>query len=267
MIPQSPFLVVAAVRDGQIDALRTFLRSMNTTVGHADPENSLVPFGRFDRLHIARFVILELHTIDEIKEFGVTPHPWRPSLAFLGDCDGDSDTFLAELTSFAGPGLKKIFSFCEGFSEESTHLLAWMKEHSIRPKANYINWIGRTVRQVREEAALHQSLSEYLQKIVDDVDRKNTRALRQKLLSHVELEKQAGRLTLTPPAARSSRARRPPSRAALSSCLRPPSLPGDYANRNARTLKSSSGQIAGMSRTSPAWRTMTSPTSSMCWAM
>ena len=199
MTPQSTFMIVAAIREGQMESLSSLLASMNKTVGHADPGNGLVPFGRFDRLHVARFVILELKTANEIREYGLTPHEWRPSLAFLGDCDADRDSFLRELAALAGPGLGKIFSFCEGFSGESTPLLQWMKEHSINPSANYINWIGRTVKQVREERALHQSLSTCLQEILETIGRENTRAIRQKLLSHVEKEKQAGRLTLTPP--------------------------------------------------------------------
>ena len=199
MTPQSTFLIVAPIRDGQMENLRALLVSMNKTVGLADPENDLVPFGRFDRLHVARFVILEAKTADDIKEFGLAPYEWQPSLAFLGDCDGDGTSFLAELTVHAGPGLKKIFSFCKGFSEDDGNLLKWLQEHTIQPRANYINWIGRTVKQVREETELHKSLSTYLQEIAGDIGRENTRALRQKLLSHVEIEKQAGRLTLTPP--------------------------------------------------------------------
>ncbi len=197
MTPQSTFLISAVIRDGQMENLRNLLGSMNGTGGRVDPENVLVPFGRFDRLHVARFVILEAKTADDIKVFGLAPYDWRPTLLFVGDCDGDRDSFLAELVARAGPGLKKIFSFCEGFSED--RLLDWLKEHNIRPKANYVNWIGRTVRQVHEEEALHQSLSNHLQKIVDGVGRENCRALRQKLLSHVEVEKQAGRLTVTAP--------------------------------------------------------------------
>ncbi len=198
MTPQSTFLIVAPLRDGHIERLRVLLRSMNKAVGQANPENSLVPFGRFDRLHVARFVILELHTAEDIKEYGLTPHNWQPSLAFLGDCDGDSQTFLAELAAYAAPGLKKIFSFCEGFSEEND-LRVWMQAHSIRPQANYVNWLGRTVRQVHEEAALHRSLALCLEKIVAAEGRDNYRALRQKLLTHVEIEKAEQRLTLTPP--------------------------------------------------------------------
>jgi hypothetical protein len=199
MTPQSTFMIVAAIREGQMESLRSLLVSMNKTVGHADPENAVVPFSRFDRLHVARFVILELKTANDMQAYGLTPHAWRPSLAFLGDCDGGRDSFLKELSTLAGPGLRKIFSFCEGFSEDSSPLLDWMQEHSINPSANYINWIGRTVRQVREERALHQSLSACLQEIVETTGRENTRAIRQKLLSHVEKEKYAGRLTLTLP--------------------------------------------------------------------
>ena len=197
MIPQSTFMVLSAVRDGQLQNLRTLLATMNRSAGLVNPDNSLVPFGRFNRLHAARFAILQANTADDIKEHGVSPYPWRPSLVFLGDCDGDTNSFLAELASKAGPGLKKIFSFCEGYSEDKNDLLQWMTARNIQPDVNYINWLGRTVIQIREEAALHESLSKYLQKIVADVGRENSRALRQKLLSHVEMEKQRG-LTLTP---------------------------------------------------------------------
>ena len=199
MTPQSSFMIVAVVLDGQMEKLRQLLATMNTIPAHADPDNNLVPFNRFDRLHFARFMIIESVTADEIKAFGVTPEPWQPTLAFFGDIDGDKDSFLAELAEQAGSGLKEIFSFCEGFFKENDDLLQWMKEHDIQPDANYVNWIGRTVKQVHEEDALHQSLSVCLQDTVADIGRENTRDLRQKLLSHVEMEKHAGRLTLTPP--------------------------------------------------------------------
>ena len=199
MTPQSTFMIVATVSDAQLKKLRQLLATMNNLPGHANPDNSLVPFGRFERLHFARFMIIEAITADEIREFGVTPRPWPPTLAFFGDIDGDKDSFLAELAEHAGTGLKKIFSFCDGFAEDGNNLIDWMKQHDMQPQANYINWLGRTVKQIHEEAALHKSLTRYLQEIVDDIGRENTLDLRQKLLSHVELEKHAGRLTLTPP--------------------------------------------------------------------
>lgn len=200
MTPQSTFMICATVRDGQLENLRTLLASMNKIIAHADPNNELLPFGQFDRLHFARFTIIEAKTAEEIRAFGVTPRPWQPTLAFLGDCDGERDSFLAELVELAEPGLNKIFSFCVGYPDANSEgLLAWMKAHNIQPKASYVNWVGRTVKQVHEEAALHRCLSTYLLQIADEIGRENTRTLRQVLLSHVELEKKAGRLTLTPP--------------------------------------------------------------------
>ncbi|MEN8174391.1 MAG: hypothetical protein ABFS23_01425 [Pseudomonadota bacterium] len=199
MTPQSTFLILAEIREGEMEALRSLLATMNRVAGHANPDNPLVPFGRFERLHVARFVILEAKTADEIRQHGVEPYPWRPSLAFLGDCDGDSEAFLIELAMHASAGLEQIFSHCEGFSAQQDDLLEWMSSHNIRPQANYVNWIGRTVRQVREEAALHRSLAEYLPAAIEEAGRENTRDLRQKLLSHVEMEMHAGRLSLTAP--------------------------------------------------------------------
>lgn len=198
MTPQSNFMIVDTVRSDRLERLRSLLLSMNKSPGLADPENRLLPFGQFDRLHMARFVIIEAVTADEIKAYGVNPKPWQPALAFLGDCDGDRDAFLAQLVEIAGDGLESIFAHCENYPDpNSGDLLSWMKNHHIEPAANYVNWLGRTVRQVHEEATLHRSLSTYLQQIVYEVGRENTRALRQKLLSHVEMEKAAGHLTLT----------------------------------------------------------------------
>lgn len=201
MTPQSSFMIVAPITDSHLEEMQMLLGSMNQKEidGHANPKNDLVPFGQFDRLHFARFTIIEAKTAEEIREFGVTPRPWQPKLAFIGDIDGERDSFLAELAENAGPGLTKIFSLCDSFSIEDDNLLEWMIEHNVESAASYVNWIGRTVKQIQEESALQKSLSKYLSAIADDVGREKTRALRQKLLSHVEIEKHEGRLTLTPP--------------------------------------------------------------------
>lgn len=199
MTPQSNFMIVASVRNGELQALRSLLASMNKSAGLADPANALVPFGEFESLHMARFVIIEALTGDEIKAFGVDPRPWRPALAFLGDFDGDRVSFVTELAERADQGLKRIFAHCEGFTH-AFDLASWMLAHNIEPAANYVNWLGRTVRQVREEAALHACLSAYRSKIVAETGRDDPRALRQKLLSHVEMQKHAGLLKLSPEA-------------------------------------------------------------------
>ena len=197
MTPQSSFMVLAPLADGRVEELRSLLASMNLGPGMADPENALVPFGRFERLHFARFVILEAPTAGDIAVYGLAPSEWPISLAFLGDCDGLADTFLADLAERAGPGLRRIFTFCRDFSP-NRDLLEWMKRHERPSAANYVNWIGRTVVQVREEQALRAALVEHLQNGAAVKPADGPVALRNRLVSFVNTERQAGRLTLSP---------------------------------------------------------------------
>ena len=43
-----------------------------------------------------------------------------------------------------------------GFATD-TDLFDWMKQHEAPAIAVYVNWRGRTVRQIREEAALYDA--------------------------------------------------------------------------------------------------------------
>src|SRR4051794_23113237 len=145
MTPQSIFMILAPVVPGKKQDLEALLASMNRPDGTTDPANTLVPFGRFDRLHVARFVILRDHTGSDIVVYDLPTPPWPVSLVFLGDCDGPADSFLAELAERAGPGLREIFACCQGFAAGGGDLLVWMRQHQVRPAATYVNWIGRTV--------------------------------------------------------------------------------------------------------------------------
>ena len=50
-------------------------------------------------------------------------------------------------------------------------LRQWMHQHAVTPAATYVNWIGRTVLQIREDAALRAALIDHLQGIELDVPR------------------------------------------------------------------------------------------------
>ena len=96
-----------------------------------------------------------------------------------------------------GLGLRQIFSFCRGFTD-STDLLAWMKNHSQAPAANYVNWIGRTVRQVREEARLRDELVACVMSRQDEFRLDDPPRIRAKLLEHCQPLLKDGRLRLSP---------------------------------------------------------------------
>lgn len=196
MTPQSTFTITASIASGQEAGLRELLASMNQAPGMADPRNSLVPFYQFERLHGARFVIIESNTNDDLRAYGIEPGQWPPTLGFIGDIDGGSDIFLAELVVRVGAGLREIFSHCEGFDAEQTDLLGWMKRHNRRPAANYVNWRGRTVTQIREEFALSKALRE---QVVREEGNNDPRVIRRRLIEFVDKEIAAQRLRLSPP--------------------------------------------------------------------
>ena len=153
MTPQSNFMIVAPVAAGKTDDLRRLLASMNGRPGVVDPQNPLVPFAQLTRLHFARFLVLEDVTLGDITAYNLPRINYPTYLAFLGDFDGPFDAFLADLVHQAGEGLKRIFSYCDDFASGSD-VLSWMKSHNVRPATIYVNWIGRTTQQVREEEAL-----------------------------------------------------------------------------------------------------------------
>lgn len=163
----------------------------------ADPHNKLVPFGEFAQLHFARFVILSDPTLGDIEVYGV-PRPNLPGyLAFVGDCDGPSEDCLAEIVRRSEAGLRRIFAHCTGFAVRAD-LLAWLRAHNLPIAASYVNWVGRTVRQIKQESALQQLLSAR----VDRTPLESTAEARlrwQEMVNFVRNEVEARRLTLTRP--------------------------------------------------------------------
>ncbi len=200
MTPQSNFMVLAPIAAGRVDDLRQVVASMNRGPGVVDPQNALVPFAQFDKLHFARIVILDDQTSGDIAVYGLPKVEYPLYLTLLGDCDGAADAFLAELAQRAGDGLTRIFSHCEGFTP-GADLVGWMKAHSAPPATAYVNWIGRTVQQVGEEAVLRDALVTYVQQNAAVLSGMQPAQVHDTLKRYVVSEQQAGRLKLTPPAA------------------------------------------------------------------
>ena len=199
MTPQSSFAVVAPVETGRVDDLRALLATMNHRPGVVDPENALVPFGRFEQIHFARFVVLDDQAADDIAAHGVTPPRDPLALAFVGHCDGPGDECLEDLARRAGPGLRRIFGHCQGLPTNGD-LAAWMRARDVPAATHYVNWVGRTVRQTREESALRQALEAYLDANARALASRAPAQVFDDLRAFVARERQAGRLTLTPPA-------------------------------------------------------------------
>lgn len=197
MTPQSSFMILATITPMRETELRWLLAEMNYKPGLVDPSNTLVPFGEFISLHYARFVILDDQTLDDITIYGLPRVNYPTYLAFLGDCDGPADELLSELVKRAADGLRRVFMNCDEFSANAD-LLTWMKAHNVSPAANYVNWVGRTVRQVTEENGLHQAIGRFLGDNATSLRAMQPGQVRETLKRFVAGEQQAGRLALTP---------------------------------------------------------------------
>ncbi|MEZ5831838.1 MAG: hypothetical protein R3D05_11715 [Dongiaceae bacterium] len=179
-------MVTAPVRPDRIADLRALLASMNSAPGEVDPNNALVPFGRFDAIHVARFVVADDNTLDDNRYFpGQLPPSERVLLIFLADCDGPGDILMARIVGEAGGGLRRIFAHCEDF-DDNTELLSWMRARQTPPAAVYVNWVGRTVRQVHEEAALRDALHDALHGPGAESRERDPRRLHQQLRAAME---------------------------------------------------------------------------------
>jgi hypothetical protein len=174
---------------------------MNQRPGFANPENTLVPFGAFDKLHFARFVVLKDDTLGDLAAFGVPVPEYPVRLGFIGECDGASKKLLQEFASHpaARKGLREIFSHCEGFNR-NTDLLQWMRGHELKSIASYVNWRGRTVRQAHEEAKLRDALVDYIDENGARLAEAGPREIRANLVGHIDDLVKTGEITLTPPA-------------------------------------------------------------------
>lgn len=198
MMPQSNVLVTAALRPERETELRSLLDSMNHGPGRVNPANDLLPFAQFPQIHVARFVILEDQTVGDMQLAYAVPAPNYPlMLAFLADFDGPADAFRADLAARARIGLERIFSCCQGFTA-GADIARWMKAHETPAATNYINWLGRTVGQIREEDALRLALEDHLQQRCTQFSAMSTRETHAALREFMLGEIRAGRLTVTP---------------------------------------------------------------------
>jgi hypothetical protein len=164
MIPQDNFIVAAVVADDRVAPLRALLATMTLpgVPGAADPANAILPFGNFDTVHFARLVVLEDNALADRAPYAQLPRTEPTYLCLMVDCDDDA-TLLLKRVAQQCPGLREIFAFCADFHPGD--LEGWMTAHRIRSSASYVNWVGRTVVQVREEARLREVLRETLPRI------------------------------------------------------------------------------------------------------
>jgi hypothetical protein len=150
---QVALTVAAEVRPEAAGELRALLASMGDGVANG----SVVDFEPFAGLHFARFVL-----VDEAHDLGGAELPaW---LVYMADLDVSKERHLGELAGPAGEGVDRLFAHCAGYPAAPTRdaRLAYLRGHVIAEQARYVNTVGRSARQIHQEARLHDRVEGYL---------------------------------------------------------------------------------------------------------
>ena len=158
---QTALTVVAEVRPDAADDLRALLATMGDGVAN----DSVLDFGSLSGLHFARLVLVEESTD---LEGGRLP----ASLIYLSDLDISKDRHLGELVDTGGDAIDRIFGHCAGYPDAPAtrvQRLAYLRGHVVNEQARYVNTVGRTAQQIRDEAQLRSRIEAYLDEHADEL--------------------------------------------------------------------------------------------------
>jgi hypothetical protein len=154
MAKQHPVTLQASILPGQESQLEALLSTMGNPAG----ASSFFPFNNFEEVHFARWFVAP----GTVMRGEVVP----ASLIYSANVDGPAAAHLAALTEQAAPALDRILSHCAGYPSGAAltpHArLAFLRAHTLPTQAFFVGARGRTVRQIRQEAELHEALTDYL---------------------------------------------------------------------------------------------------------
>ncbi|WP_340114846.1 hypothetical protein [Maribellus mangrovi] len=134
--------------------------------------NGIIPLKRMSDTHFARFVILK-----ELSE--ENGQDMRFSLVFSSNFDGSIENHLRQIVELAGEGLDKVYQFCEDYPDKPTpdSRLNYLRSHQIKSQAFYVNTVGRTLHQVKQDIQLREQIEQFLdQRDWSDYDVENLRS-------------------------------------------------------------------------------------------
>jgi hypothetical protein len=165
---QMAFTVRAPVLPGKVPELKSVL----DTVGPEEQRRELLPFERLP-VHFARLFVL-----DDAEDLSGAEIP--ATLVFLSDIDAPLANYVTQLCTVAAAGLDRVFSLCAGWPSRPTpeNRAAYLTSHALKSASVYVNTVGRSLEQVRQEAELRDAIADFLDAQVEELAGKSPAEVR-----------------------------------------------------------------------------------------
>ena len=149
---QAALTIIAPVEEEQDNALERLLEDLGQ-------KPDALPFAALPNLHFARLFVLGASADLAGARLG-------PQLVFLSDLDAPVEPYLPDLVDAFGPAIDTIFGHCVGWprSHAATRdaRIAFLRSHSRKAAAAYVNTVGRSVDQILHEDALRRAIERFL---------------------------------------------------------------------------------------------------------
>lgn len=197
-------LAVTIVAPVASEQLPQVMRTLDE-IGRDPAGNAVLPFAALPRTHFARLLVLE-GTRD------LPGDPIDPQLIYMTDVDEPLDVdaplehCLGELVDVAADGLDRIFGACLGYPTDGhvtrDRRLAFVREHLADAAATYVNTVGRSVQQIRQEAALRDAIEAFLDEAGVDWNRREPGEVRAAIQEFVATQETLAWARTPPPAPR-----------------------------------------------------------------
>src|SRR6266542_758764 len=152
-MPHQVALTIAApVDQGRAEELQQLLEELGE-------RPKALSFGEIANLHFARLFVLP-----ETQDLSGAPIPAK--LILLSDVDSPVDAYLDALVDTFGVTLDQILGHCAGYPTGDALTgdarLAFLRSRTIPVATAYVNRVGRSAQQIRQEAELRRAIEGFL---------------------------------------------------------------------------------------------------------
>jgi hypothetical protein len=151
---QGVLTVVTEIQRERVAHLVALLDELDATLDGSKPGDPIVDFRVLDSVHFARFSVLP-PAVDGAQY-----------LVFSTAYDGPRTLHLTELVKRCAPGLSAIYEHCvdypAGARVAPATLSAYLERHGVPHGALHVGYVGRTVRDIRDEEALRRFIEDKL---------------------------------------------------------------------------------------------------------